>query len=150
MSKRAVELILLSAFLILAVLLYRSTASYPVSVQGSTANYVRFLAISLGILCTAELALCGFSFGQVSEKISMSKAPIKFWGLFIELVVYSIALEPIGFYMASALFLPIAMVTLGARRKSYIVFTSASVLLFVYLVFEKLLTVPLPERVWFT
>ena len=55
MTKRVAELLLLSAFLVLAVLLYMSTASYPESVQGSTANYVRFLAISLGILCAVEL-----------------------------------------------------------------------------------------------
>ena len=150
MSKRAIELLFLGAFLILAVLLYRSTAGYPESVQGSTANYVRFLALSLGLLCAAEFFLCLSKVGAGREKVIITKAPLRFWGLLALLLLYSVALEPLGFYMASALFLPAAMVTLGARKKLGIVLTSAGVLFFVYLVFEQLLSVPLPERIWFT
>lgn len=150
MSKRIVELLLLSAFLVLAVLLYRSTASYPANVQGSTANYVRFLALSLGILCSVEWVLCFIKSEKGKEKMILSKAPFRFWGLIILLVIYSIVLEPLGFYMASALFLPVGMGVLGARKKIQITLTTAGVLLFVYLVFERLLSVPLPERMLFS
>jgi putative tricarboxylic transport membrane protein len=150
MTKRVAELLLLSAFLILAVSLYVSTANYPESVQGSTANYVRFLAISLGILCAAELFICLAKVGEGRTQLNIAKIPFRFWGLLVLLTVYSVVLEPLGFYLASALFLPAAMVVLGARKKGQICFTTIGVLGFVYLVFERLLTVPLPERLLFS
>lgn len=150
MSKRLVELILLGGFLLLAVLLYRSTAAYPVSVQGSTANYVRFLALSLGLLCAVEFFLCFINNNtKTKEKMILTTAPFKFWGLLILLFVYSLLLEPLGFYMASIIFLPVGMVVLGARKKRQMMLTTAGVMLFIFLVFEKLLSVPLPERIWF-
>lgn len=141
---------MLGGFMLLAVLLYRSTGSYPQSVQGSTAMYVRFLASSLGILCAMEIGFWLKSKEQeISEKLNITAAPVRFWGLLIELVIYSQLLEPLGFYLASLLFLPVAMVTQGARKPLSVGLTTAGVLLFVFLVFEKLLAVPLPERLWF-
>ncbi len=146
MTKRLAELIILSGYLILAVLLYRSTASYPVSVQGSTALYVRFLGMALGLFCSLELFLWFKNRGQATtEKMEIATVPMRFWGLFILLLIYSTALSYIGFYISSALFLPLAMLLLGAKKPLSITLTSAGVLLFVYLVFATLLEVPLPE-----
>jgi len=150
MTKRLAELLILSGYLILAVLLYRSTASYPLSVQGSTAMYVRFLGTALGVLCTIELLLWFKNRGQgAAEKINLTNAPIRFWGLAVLLVAYAAVLSLLGFYLSSAIFLPIAMVLLGARKPLSIGLTSGGVLLFVYLVFAKLLEVPLPESTLF-
>ena len=144
------EIVLLVAFSVLAILLYRSTALYPEYVQGSTANYVRFLALGLGILCSFEV------FGWLRDretdekkKLAFARAPVKFWGLVALLVVYSLLLEPLGFYIASVLFLPVAMVTQGARKPVPIAIAVCGVILFVYLVFDTLLGVPLPERMLF-
>ena len=146
MTKRLAELIILSGYLILAVLLYRSTASYPVSVQGSTALYVRFLGMALGLFCSLELYLWFRNRSQATtEKMTIATVPMRFWGLFILLLIYSTALSYIGFYISSALFLPLAMLLLGAKKPLSITLTSAGVLLFVYLVFATLLEVPLPE-----
>ncbi len=146
MTKRLAELIILSGFLILAVLLYRSTASFPDSVQGSTALYVRFLGLAMAFFCSLELFLWLKNRKQAeTEKMTIAKVPIRFWGLFILLLIYSIALSYLGFYLASALFLPLAMLLLGATKPLSICLTSAGVLMFVYLVFAKLLEVPLPE-----
>jgi putative tricarboxylic transport membrane protein len=146
MTKRLAELLILSGYLILAVLLYRSTASYPVSVQGSTALYVRFLGMALGVFCCLEIFLWFKNRGQSeSEKMTIATVPMRFWGLFILLLIYSTALSYLGFYLSSALFLPLAMLLLGAKKPLSIGLTSIGVLLFVYLVFAKLLEVPLPE-----
>jgi len=146
MTKRLAELLILSGYLILAVLLYRSTASYPVSVQGSTALYVRFLGMALGVFCSLELFLWFKNRGQAkSEKLTIATVPMRFWGLFILLLIYSTALTYLGFYLSSALFLPLAMLLLGAKKPLSISLTSIGVLLFIYLVFAKLLEVPLPE-----
>lgn len=146
MTKRIAELLILSGYLILAVLLYRSTASYPTSVQGSTALYVRFLGMALAVFCSLELFLWFKNRKQVeTEKLTIAAVPARFWGLFVLLLIYSTALSYLGFYISSALFLPLAMLMLGAKKPLSLSLTSVGVLLFVYLVFEKLLEVPLPE-----
>jgi putative tricarboxylic transport membrane protein len=150
MTKRIAELILLGVMLTVAVLLHRSTAAFPDYVQNSTAAYVRFLAICLGCLCLLELFLCaGNVEGGEKKMLNLTTAPGRFWSLLVLMFVYAMLLEPLGFYIASALFLPFTMFILGARKKMQIVFTSGGVLLFVYLVFAKLLTVPLPESYLF-
>ena len=150
MTKRLAEAVILGAFLIVAVLLYRSTAHYPPSVQGSTAMYVRFLATSLTILSAVELLLWVKNRSAASgEKMNLTTAPLRFWGLLVLMVIYTFSLSSIGFYLGSALFLPATMLVLGARKPVPIVLTTAGVLLFVYLVFARLLEVPLPEASWF-
>ncbi len=147
MSKRFAELLLLLGFLALAVLLYRSTASYPPFVQGSTAAYVRFLGWTLGLLCAAQLLLFiksrGGGFGQ--QKLRLSADPRRFWPLLILLALYCWALGYLGFFLSSALFLPATMLGIGYRRPLPIVFTTAGILIFVYYVFAKLLEVSLPK-----
>jgi putative tricarboxylic transport membrane protein len=146
MTRRAAEIALLTGFLILAVLLYRSTAAYPEVVQNSTAAYVRFLGICLGVLCGLELLLRIKKQSQEpGKKLELASSPLRFWGLLIIMFLYAMLLEPLGFYLASALFLPLTMFMLGARKKLQVILTSAGVLLFVYLVFAKLLSVPLPQ-----
>lgn len=149
MNQRIVAFLLLVGLLTLAVLLHRSTASYPAFVQGSTASYVRFLAWTLGVLCVADLALGwwrqrGGRGGDETGKPGESNAK-RFWALLVLLVAYSLALGPAGFFAASVVFLPITMLAMGSRKPVSIVGTTAGILIFVYLVFVKLLEVHLPE-----
>ncbi len=146
MTKRLTEILILGAFLIISVGLYKSTADFPEMVQGSTANYIRFLAVSLGILCLVEAGLWMRKKHQdQGKKLNMTEAPFRFWSLLILMFVYSLLLEYLGFYVTSALFLPMTMFVLGARKMFLIALTSGGVLLFVFLVFGKILGVPLPE-----
>ncbi len=158
MPKKYAELLLVGAFFVLAVLLYGSTAAYPNAVQGSTAAYVRFLAICLGALCAFELALIilrqkkqqaanadtAEATDKSSETFHLSKNPKPFWTLFIVLLVYAGAFSYLGFYLSSAIFLPVTMFLLGARNIISIALTTAGVLTFVYVVFERLLEVYMP------
>ncbi|WP_457577226.1 tripartite tricarboxylate transporter TctB family protein [Desulfomarina sp.] len=149
MTKQATELLLLSLFLIIAVLLYRSTAAFPEMVQHSTATYIRFLAVCFGGLCLLEIVLWlkkqSTSDKGKNGRLNITETPARFWGLLVLMFVYSMLLEPLGFYIGSLFFLPAAMYLLGTRKTSHIIFTSAGVLVFVYLVFDRLLGVPLPE-----
>ena len=146
MTRRLSEILILGIFLILSVSLYKSTASFPEMVQGSTANYVRFLALSLGILCLVEFFLWMKKRAHdQGEKLNMTAAPFRFWSLLILMFIYSLLLEYLGFYVNSALFLPITMLLLGARKVLSMALTSGGLLLFVFLVFGKILGVPLPE-----
>ena len=115
-------------------------------VQGSTATYVRFLAFSLGLLCLVEVGLWLRKRGKENgKKLDITSAPVRFWSLFFLMLIYSLLLEYFGFYVTSAVFLPITMFVLGARKKVKLLLTSGGVLLFIYLVFGKLLGVPLPQ-----
>ena len=151
MSKRLVGPVLLAAFLVLAVLLHRSTASYPVFVQGSTASYVRFLAWSLGILCVADLlfSLRRRTAEGESEGETAGSNPRRFWSLLALLAVYSWALGVFGFFASSVVFLPLTMLAMGSRRPLPIAGTTAGILAFVYIVFVQLLEVSLPEATLF-
>ncbi|MFI3272091.1 MAG: tripartite tricarboxylate transporter TctB family protein [Pseudomonadota bacterium] len=152
MPKKYAELLLVGAFFVLAVLLYGSTAAYPNAVQGSTAAYVRFLAVSLGILCAIQLLLFALrakkQSAEDSEKAKeifhLSTSPKPFWTLLIVLLAYAGAFSYLGFYLASAIFLPVTMFLLGARSLISIILTTAGVLAFVYAVFERLLEVYMP------
>lgn len=148
MRGRLIEILLLAGFLTIAVLLHRSTASYPSFVQGSTASYVRFLAVSLGVLSAAQL-LISWRSRAVAEGGTGGGNPQRFWALLILLGLYSWALGPFGFFAASAAFLPLTMVAMGARRPLPIILNSAAILAFVYFIFVKLLAVHLPKGTLF-
>ena len=146
MTKRITELLLLGLFMVIAVSLHRSTAAFPDFVQNSTASYVRFLAVGLGLLVVLEVGLCLTQEAREKKiKLDLAKAPVRFWSLLVLMFVYSALLEPLGFYLASLFFLPVTMYVLGTRSKVLILLTSLGVLLFVYLVFQRFLGVPLPE-----
>lgn len=150
MTKRSTEIFILLLFTVMAIMLYRSTVSFPEMTQGSTANYIRFLALSLGVLCLLELGLNIFrSVKEAKDSFHITSAPGMFIALLILMFLFAILLEPLGFYIVSALFLPVTMYVLGARKLLTILLTSGGVLLFVYLVFAKLLGVPLPESTFF-
>ena len=102
MTQRLISILLLVGLMILAVLLYRSTASYPAYVQGSTASYVRFLGLTMGILCVVDLLLSlsrqrKMAEGEQTEQTGSTNIK-RFWALLVLLIVYSLALDPIGFY----------------------------------------------------
>ncbi len=147
MTKRLAEMLVLIFFLAISVLLYKSTENFPEVTQSSTALYIRFLATALGIFSLLELLLKlrKKNPGKDQEKMQLTEAPIKFTALLVLMFVYAMLLEPLGFYLASALFLPLTMYILGSRKLLSIVLTSAGVLLFVFLIFALLLGVPLPE-----
>ncbi len=151
MTKRFAELLVLLLFLVIAVVLYKSTASFPEMTQSSTALYIRFLATTLGIFSLLEMLLKmrKKNLGRDQEKMQLTEAPLKFTALLVLMFVYAMLLEPLGFYLASALFLPLTMYILGSRKLLLIVLTSGGVLLFVFLVFALLLGVPLPESTLF-
>jgi putative tricarboxylic transport membrane protein len=152
MTKRITERLILAAFVVTAALLYRSTANFPEVTQSSTAMYIRFLAVTLGALCLVELGLNlrkKIKAGSAAARLKITDAPMYFWSLLILMVIYALLLQPLGFYLASSLFLPLTMYTLGGRRPWLILLTSAGVLLFVYLVFVLILEVPLPRATLF-
>ena len=60
------------------------------------------------------------------------------------LLVYMIGCNFLGFYVATVLYLPVAMIYLGQRNKIVIASISIGLPVFVYLVFQKVLTMQIP------
>ena len=63
------------------------------------------------------------------------------------IVVYMLALEPLGFIISSFAFLAASMFTLGSRRIVFTLVVSAVSLAAIYLVFQTAFSVVLPEGV---
>lgn len=146
MSKKLIDFIILAIFIGLAVGLYHSTAEFPKFAQKTTAIYIKFLAMSLGVLTCVQLFLSARAKNKKSnETLTFMEDPSRFFLLFIAIIFYAVALEYIGFYLSSALFLPVANIIMGYRDPKIMVIVSISILAFVYFVFSQLLGVPLPE-----
>jgi putative tricarboxylic transport membrane protein len=147
MTKKTVDYIILVFCAVIAVLLYRSTAFYPKVSQNSTANYVRFLALSMGILSILQIY---FS----SRKNDSGKAEFytnrkKFFSLVALLIVYISIIAFLGFMLSTAIFLPVTMYFMGHRKKRVILVSSIGLLLFLQVLFVTILHVPLPRGMIF-
>lgn len=143
MTRKLVDRALLALFIVMAVLLYNSTASYTGIALKTSAKYVQFLAVSIGILSAIQL---GFSILRNPDtgKLVLSENMFKFVGLLIGLILFAMSFEHFGFFIPALIFIPVIAVLLGYRNYVTIAATTIGVLLFVYLVFIKLLSVNLP------
>lgn len=143
MSKKLVDRAFLALLIVMAVLLYNSTASYPGIAAKTSALYVRFLAVFIGGLAIAQL---GFSLvGDHSvDKLKITDHLPRFAGLLVALVLFAAAFETLGFFIPAAIFIPVVAFMLGYKNPLTVGLTTVGVLAFVYLVFVQLLSVNLP------
>ncbi len=143
MTRNTLDRLVLAGFIGLAVLLYLSTADYPGIAQKTSAKYVRFLALSFGILSAVQLLL-SFSRHSPNETLDLFGRAGRFFGLLAGLVAFAVAFEPLGFFIPAAVFIPFVAVLLGYRNPLIIGFSTAGVLAAVWLIFVQLLSVNLP------
>lgn len=144
MQKRTLDLILIGLFILLAVLLYYSTASFPKFAQKTTANYIRFLALATGLFSIIQLYLTLKTI-ENKQKLKWMSHPPRFIMLFIALLVYAVILAKIGFFVSTGIFIPVTALLLGHRRPIAIALTTILTLIFIYVVFVRLLSVHLPQ-----
>ncbi len=64
------------------------------------------------------------------------------------LLAYMLGCNTLGFYVATVIYLPIAMWYLGQRNKKLIAIISIALPVFVYFVFQKLLTMQIPTGIF--
>ncbi|MES9899157.1 MAG: tripartite tricarboxylate transporter TctB family protein [Sedimenticola sp.] len=143
MSKKNADRAVLALFSVMAVLLYNSTAGYTGIAIETSAKYVQFLAVFIGLLSVINLVFSMFQ-NINGDKLVLTEHIPRFIGLLIALVIFAALFERLGFFVPAAVFIPVVAVILGYRRPVTIVLTTVGVLLFVYLVFIKLLSVNLP------
>ncbi len=143
MSKKYIDISLSIFFIILAVLLYRSTASFPKSALFTTAVYIKFLAISLGFAGAVQLFLAFLS--DFSIKVDFTKNPKRFFILICSLIIYVWIMKFFGFIISTLIFLPFTMRYMGYKKFRKSIIISAGITLFVYLLFVKVFEIDLPE-----
>ncbi|HHI69407.1 MAG TPA: tripartite tricarboxylate transporter TctB family protein [Rhodobacteraceae bacterium] len=143
MTKKTVDRAVLALIIVMAVLLYVSTANYPGIAKTTSAKYVRFLAVFIGGLSVVQLGHSLLRDRSLDRLILTGHLP-RFLGLLLALIVFSLVFEPLGFFIPAAVFIPTVAFMLGYRNPIIIGLTTAGVLGFVYLVFVKLLSVNLP------
>lgn len=147
MSKKYLDIGLSIFFIALAVLLYRSTASFPKSTIFTTSVYIKFLAISLGMAGMVYLASTFLS--NISTKIVFTKNPKKFFILAGSLITYVWGMKFIGFILATLILLLLTMRFMGFDKFRKSIFITLGITLFVYLLFIKIFEIQLPEAIIF-
>ena len=143
MNKYYADQLLLVASLVVSVLLYASTDTYPGIAQKTSAVYVRFLAISFGALACVQILFNLFERGS-PEKITLADHIPKFVILLVALILFAFSFEPLGFFYSALIFIPLVAMLLGSRNYLLIFLTSVGAVAFVYIVFVQLIGVNLP------
>lgn len=143
MSRKMLDAAVLAGFVVLAVLLYLSTAEYTGIAQRTSARYVRFLALSFGGLSAVQLVLALRPSASDAALDLFGRAG-RFFGLLAALILFASVFERLGFFIPAALFIPVVAWMLGYRNVLAIGLTTAGVLAGVYLIFVRLLSVNLP------
>ncbi|MDN5786588.1 tripartite tricarboxylate transporter TctB family protein [Pseudorhodobacter sp.] len=144
MTRELLDRIVLGGFIVLAVLLYLSTASYPGIAQKTSALYVRFLAVSFGGLSAVQLLFSLRKPSGSGEPLDLFGRASRFFGLMVGLIIFAVLFESLGFFIPAAVFIPLIAVMLGYRNPAVIALSTGGVLLAVYLIFVQLLSVNLP------
>ncbi len=142
-ARATLDRLVLAGFVVLAVLLWSSTADYSGIAQKTSAKYVRFLAGSFGILSAAQLLMSWGSAGPEGPLDLFGRAG-RFFGLLAALIAFALVFRPLGFFLPAAVFIPLVALLLGYRNYAIIAVSTAGVLLAVWLIFVQLLSVNLP------
>lgn len=143
MTRETLDRLVLIGFIVLAVLLYLSTASYTGIAKETSAKYVRFLAVSFGTLALVQLARSLWA-RPSGVPLDLFGRATQFFGLLAGLILFAMSLKSLGFFIPAAVFIPLVAVMLGYRNVLAIAVSTGLVLLAVYLIFVLLLSVDLP------
>lgn len=143
MTRATLDRLVLAGFIVLAVLLYISAADYPGIAQKTSAKYVRFLALSFGILSAVQLLL-SLRRHAPDEALDLFGRAGRFFGLLAGLVLFAVVFRPLGFFIPAAVFIPAVALLLGYRNLLIIAASTVGVLAGVWLIFVQVLSVNLP------
>jgi len=143
MTKKNVDRAVLALLIVMAVLLYYSTANFKGIAIKTSAKYVQFLAVFIGGLSVVQLGHSLLKERSYDLLILTENWP-RFLALLISLIAFALVFEHLGFFLPAAIFIPLVSYLLGYRRPVVIGLTTVGVLGFVYLVFVQMLSVNLP------
>ncbi len=135
------EIVVCICVIVIAVLLYKSTAHFPKEAKGTSVVYVRFLAIVFGILGFMQLIISSTAKYKLDKFI---EEPKKFVILICSLIAYVFFMSKIGFIISTLVFLPVTMHFMGYKNKIKSIIISLGITFFVYILFVKIFEISLP------
>ncbi|EEX49116.1 tripartite tricarboxylate transporter TctB family protein [Jonquetella anthropi] len=146
MNKKTLDILSGAAGILLAAAIFMAAASFPQSAARS-ARYVKFLSCVMGVLCAVLVGSAAFS-RRNAEPIRWIKARRPFWLALVATVAYAAAMNWLGFYLSSGLYVIALGWGLGYRRPVSLFLSAAILLLVIWGVFERFLVVPIPRGIW--
>lgn len=145
MRGRAGDVVAALLLLGFAVAMFVLTLGFPAPGQPNDPGTAALPCIvSVGLAVLAVLLLMRARGG---EPLPRGRAALRVVGIMVLAVAYAFLLEPLGFILASALFLLGAMLLAGARQVLYLVIVPPSLSLALFYLFYRLLEVSLPRGI---
>jgi hypothetical protein len=144
MKIRSLNYLLAAAGFALAVAMFMVARSFPERAT-SASRYVLFLSCLLGVL---SIILPFERTGNRNRVLSWIQKPLFFWKAVVMTVMYVFALPVLGFFLSSGLYMLILSWLLGLKRPVWVIGGTFGLLLFIYVVFVRFLTVPVPMGIW--
>ena len=141
-QKKPGELALAAFFVFLGIILFINSFSFPERAQTSTAVYVRFVGLGMALLAAVDFVK---SMKKKSGRIELFTNKKYFFGLVLLMLAYMILLMlNVGFMISTIPFLAATSLLLGYRNWKIMTISFVGILLSTYLIFFKLLQVPMP------
>ena len=118
-------------------------------IHPGAAEFPRII-LSVLIIMSGMLVINGILNIRNPERMKKSDKPVTFSQIkspvilaFLALL-YVVAIDLIGFFVATTIFIPLFMYFFGVKKPAYILIVIASIDFFIYILFVKLLNVYLP------
>ncbi len=147
MNKKYVNIFLSLIFIILGVLLFKSTLNLKSSSVVTTGFYIKFLAISLVLSAGFEFVK-SFMENQ-KENVIFAQDIKRFSFLVFFLIFYVFSMQYLGFIISSFIFLMATMYFMGYKNIFKATLISIVVITFVQGLFANLFEIPLPTSTIF-
>lgn len=139
------RMMVIGFFLIVSIIFYLQTFIFPVSSEVGPAVVPRlwiFTLVPLCILLLINTLRNKVGIEQTGRKVDIVLTFIGF------LVIYLLAMNYIGYFISTFIFLITGMIYLGYKNKKVMFTTAAIWIMFSYFIFFKILFVPLPLGEW--
>ncbi len=135
------RVMVIGLFLLISVVFYLQSSIFPVSGEVGPAVVPRLWIFVLVPLCLLLL----FKTFREKEKVEKGGPRIDIVYTFIGfLIIYLIAMNYIGYFLSTFLFMVLGMIYLGYKNKKVMLITASTWIVFSYLIFYKVLFIPLP------
>ena len=151
------SLLLIGFSLAMLMVSYGISKFESIASAGAFPMVVCLVMLTSGLVIVRNTARARLTESPTQESITRQFvrqiAPLQLTLFALTTVVYMLLLEPLGFIVASYLFLTISMRLLGSEKVLLNLLLSAACLAFVYVVFQTVFSVVLPagsllQKVW--
>jgi len=133
-------------FLLISIVFYLQSFIFPVSGEVGPAVVPRlwiFALVPLSLLLLVKTLRNKEGVEQAGPRVDIVLTFIGF------LIVYLLVMNYVGYFLSTFIFMITGMIYLGYKNIKVMLITSATWIVFSYIIFYKILFVPLPLGKWF-